>query len=167
MPYCDNKEIIFLHIPKTGGTTISKIFDVPFLHDPNPGTTPTPQHLTCGMLRERVGDEKYDSYYKFTFVRNPWSRILSSYFWRQSLPKKRPILPFGDFVENARQVVSDRQYYQQEFGDHFIPMLSILDVLMFNEPHELHALLHAFALKAPNGENREEKISEASLRTIE
>jgi len=123
LPYCDKKKVIFLHVPKTGGTSIEDILDIRLLHDWNPATVPSPQHLTCSMLRERIGSEKYDSYYKFVFVRNPWSRILSSYFWRQTLPKKRPVLPFIKFVENVERVVGDRSFYDLEFGDHFIPQL--------------------------------------------
>lgn len=123
LPYCDNKKVIFLHVPKTGGTTIERLFDIARLHDSNPATNPTPQHLTCKMLRERIGDDKYESYYKFVFVRNPWSRILSSYFWRQTLPRKRPVLPFTKFIENVERVVDERLFYSQEFGDHFIPQL--------------------------------------------
>lgn len=121
MPYSDDKRAIFLHIPKTGGTTIRRIFNLEHLHDTNPATRPSPQHLTCRLLRDRIGSEKYADYYKFTFIRNPWGRILSSYFWRQGLPKKRPILPFNDFLETARQAVAKDQYYQQDFDDHFIP----------------------------------------------
>lgn len=123
MPYCDEKEVIFLHVPKTGGTTIKRLFDIPLLHDSNPAVTPSPQHLTCARLRERLGNKKYDSYYKFAIVRNPWSRILSSYFWRQTLPKKRKILPFASFIESARHAVINGQFYEQEFGDHFIPQV--------------------------------------------
>ncbi len=123
MPFCDDKKVIFLHVPKTGGTTIKRIFDIQLLHDSNPATNPSPQHLTCKMLREYIGNKKYSDYYKFVFVRNPWARILSSYFWRQTLPKKRPILPFNEFINNVEQVVGRQQYYDQEFGDHFIPQV--------------------------------------------
>ena len=121
MPYCDEKKIIFLHVPKTGGTTIKRIFDISLFHDSNPATSPSPQHFTCNMLEERIGHQKYSDYYKFAFVRNPWSRILSSYFWRQTLPKERPVLPFEDFIGNVAQIVAKKNYYSQEFGDHFIP----------------------------------------------
>ena len=137
MPYCDNKEVIFLHVPKTGGTTIKRILDIHLLHDSNPAVSPSPQHLTCDRLRERLGIEKYSAYYKFAFVRNPWARILSSYFWRQTLPKKRTILPFGAFIENARRLVRNEQYYDQEFGDHFIPQVEytsdVNDVFKFED----------------------------------
>jgi len=38
----------------------------------------------------------------------------------------------------------------RQFDDHFIPRLSIVDVIMFNKAHELSTLLQAFSLKAPN-----------------
>lgn len=121
MPYCDEKRVIFLHIPKTGGTTIKEMFGIKQLDDPDPTIVPSPQHLTSKQLRERLGDDKFEAYYKFTFVRNPWARMVSDYFWRQQLPKKRPVLPFGEFIRNAQRIVNSGGYYDQEFGDHFIP----------------------------------------------
>ncbi|RLA47156.1 MAG: hypothetical protein DRR42_17805 [Gammaproteobacteria bacterium] len=137
MPYCDDKQVIFLHVPKTGGTTIKRLFGISQLDDPDPAIRPSLQHLTCELLRQKIGDEKYVQYYKFAFVRNPWARIVSDYFWRQQLPKKRPILPFQEFVANAKKVVLEGRYYEQEFGDHFIPQLSytvdIDDVFRFDK----------------------------------
>ena len=137
MPYCDQKRVIFLHIPKTGGTTIKRLFWIDQLDDPDPNIRPSLQHLTCKLLRERIGSDKYDRYYKFAFVRNPWARIVSDYFWRQQLPKKRPVLPFATFVGNAKKLVDDNNYYEQEFGDHFIPqtqyVVDVDDVFRFED----------------------------------
>ena len=123
MPYNDKKKIIFLHIPKTGGTTIERLFNINLFHSSRSDERPSLQHLTCNMLCEKMGKSKYDSYYKFTFIRNPWARILSTYFWRQTLPKKRPILPFNDFINVVSDTVENNSYYEQEFGDHFIPQI--------------------------------------------
>lgn len=124
MPYCDEKQVIFLHVPKTGGTTIKRLFGINQLDDPNPAIRPSLQHLTCSLLRQQMGDEKYETYYKFAFVRNPWARVVSDYFWRQQLPRKRPVLPFRDFVGNAQKLVLEKRYYEQEFGDHLIPQIA-------------------------------------------
>lgn len=121
MPYDDEKRVIFLHVPKTGGTTVKRAFNIRKLDDPDPTVRPSPQHLTCDLLRDHIGDDKYWSYYKFAFVRNPWARLVSSYFWRQQLPKERPVIPFKIFIENARIAVVSGQYYEHEFADHFIP----------------------------------------------
>ena len=124
MPYCDEKRVVFLHVPKTGGTTIKRIFGIDKLNNSDPTIRPSLQHLTCTLLRNEMGAEKYDQYYKFAFVRNPWARIVSDYFWRQQLPKKRPVLPFSEFVLNAQSLVRSGNYYDQEFGDHFIPQIN-------------------------------------------
>lgn len=34
-------------------------------------------HITCMQLKPSIGDEIWDSYYKFSFVRNPYDRFVS------------------------------------------------------------------------------------------
>lgn len=61
-------KVIFIHIPKTGGTSIEKVF--------NPG---------IGSSHMKMCDyENIDKYYKFTVVRNPWERIWSMYHYFKS-----------------------------------------------------------------------------------
>jgi hypothetical protein len=79
------------------------------------------------LLKERLGQKKYDDYYKFTFIRNPWARLLSSYFWRQTLPKKREVLPFFEYIKLAEHTVLNKSFYEFEFGDHFIPQINYID----------------------------------------
>ena len=65
--YNDRYRCIFVHIPKTGGTSISKaLFGSEFGHC-------TVDHY------EIFSPERFRNYFKFAFVRNPWDRLLSAY----------------------------------------------------------------------------------------
>ncbi|MFV3384137.1 sulfotransferase family 2 domain-containing protein [Pseudomonas sp. NY15364] len=66
----DEKKVIFIHIPKAAGKTIS----YSLLGAPN-GTG----HQKL-YVYERY-KEKYRKYFKFTFIRNPWDRIVSAFFY--------------------------------------------------------------------------------------
>lgn len=39
------------------------------------------KHLTAKFAKEYVGDEIWDKYFKFTFIRSPWEIHLSNYSW--------------------------------------------------------------------------------------
>jgi hypothetical protein len=88
-------KVLFIHIPKTGGSTISK--ELRLHHQismntnwPWPGYQCTPQHLHAGPLRELFQPEALA--YVFTVVRHPVDRIRSEYDWNQ---RKRSIkMPF-------------------------------------------------------------------------
>lgn len=81
-----NKEILFIHIPKTGGTSIEKwleeqgemSFYIPYVPD---GFKCSPQHLRLSDINLLFGEKKQWDYI-FTIIRNPYDRIESEYFYR-------------------------------------------------------------------------------------
>ena len=55
-------------------------------------------HIPARLIRERVGPKIWDSYYKFTFERNPWDKTISWYYYRaRNINDPRP---FADYVHS-------------------------------------------------------------------
>lgn len=70
-----NSKSIFIHIPKAGGiSTIKSLYG----KDINGFGHPTYMRFV-----NMYGKRDFDSFYKFTFVRNPWDRTLSAYKFLQ------------------------------------------------------------------------------------
>ena len=93
MPVSHKHNCIFIHIPKTAGTSIEASLgmhgDLNFVgYKPYVRQTKNKnclfgkglQHLTALQIKKRI--KNYDDYFKFTFVRNPWDRVVSAVFWR-------------------------------------------------------------------------------------
>jgi hypothetical protein len=66
-----NGSFIFIHINKTGGTSVGRAIGLP-----------SKRHLTARQVIELVGAEAWAKAYKFAFVRNPWDRVVSQYVFR-------------------------------------------------------------------------------------
>tara|TARA_R110000824_G_scaffold336553_2_gene523050 strand:+ start:2326 stop:2958 length:633 start_codon:yes stop_codon:yes gene_type:complete len=67
-------KFIFIHIPKTGGTSIEKLF-IPTADIQN-------VNLKHDTLRTILGTRpKIKNYFKFTVVRNPWDLTASLYYY--------------------------------------------------------------------------------------
>jgi hypothetical protein len=87
MPAVDHrgKNILFVHIPRTGGTSIEhwlrELGTLRLFSTALPAfSRATPQHLTANDIDELLGDDYFD--YAFTVVRNPFDRVASEYRMR-------------------------------------------------------------------------------------
>lgn len=79
-------KFIFIHIPKTAGTSMEDFFidrfnlkrkdHIYWCDERNQWA----QHFTLAELESH----KYDDYFKFAFVRNPWERVVSACMYRKS-----------------------------------------------------------------------------------
>ena len=89
-------KFVFIAITRTGSTSIRSALD------PFTDITSTPEgafwhHTNTQKLKEEFDKRDWDwnSYFKFAFVRNPWDRLVSTYFY----DKKK----LGENVEEIKQ----------------------------------------------------------------
>ena len=124
MVICHNKMCIYIHIPKTAGTSVEQ-----FLRDNGKNGLEyhgvrygrSMHHFTAFTLKKE-NTHIFDKYYKFTIVRNPYDRLLSEYYWT-------PIQGIGfksgqtkaDFITYVSKVVNKQLFYDNIYNDHFIP----------------------------------------------
>lgn len=78
MPVCHKRKIAFIHIPKTGGQSIIRMFD--FETD----ISHFYGHFSLNQLENKIN---LKDFFKFSFVRNPFERLLSDFSFR---PKNGP-----------------------------------------------------------------------------
>ena len=91
MPISHDKKLIFIHIPKTGGSAISQAMGIDIGVADNLSQNNfkdcifyedkwwLPLHLPARAIKE-LYPEVYFNYHKFTVIRNPYYRLLSAYF---------------------------------------------------------------------------------------
>ncbi|WP_160116438.1 sulfotransferase family 2 domain-containing protein [Ruegeria sp. AU67] len=82
MPIYPTLKTAFVHIPKTGGSTISTIMRRPKFgsltkQEPCPTVN---KHASVFVHLDQLGLEA-QNYFKFSFVRNPWDRLVSAYHY--------------------------------------------------------------------------------------
>ena len=121
----EKNKFIFIHIPKTGGTSMESLFRkerrLALGWDNN--NKVYLQHCTILQLKQLYNIE-VDKYFTFTFTRNPWDRAVSDYkSWF------RPCFPFRDIIKNGtlKDYLLCRNGYEQinhldnpsGRGDHF------------------------------------------------
>ncbi|HVV78385.1 MAG TPA: sulfotransferase family 2 domain-containing protein [Pseudolabrys sp.] len=97
---------IFVHIQKSGGDSISAALG-------QPSNCPE-KHFLARELKERYGDSAWDSYFKFSFVRNPWDRLVS---WWSMIDRHRAAFEAGRRFNNFQTFVLTQARTFEEFLD--------------------------------------------------
>ncbi len=81
---------IFIHIPRCAGTYIELLIDKRDWWNVDIAQ----KHLSAKTSRN-LYREYWDEYFKFSFIRNPWSLEVSWYFWKKSFLKD---IKFKEFI---------------------------------------------------------------------
>lgn len=116
------RQYIFVHIPKTGGTSLALALEARAMRDDLMlGDTPKAlkrrkklkdaeargrlwKHSTLADIEGLVSAEEMGAMLRFTLVRNPWDRMVSYYHWLKAQDFEHPAvgtaktLGFGEFL---------------------------------------------------------------------
>ena len=112
------KFFLFIHIPKTGGTSITSFCKLLKFREKYGSNNDfrqflkvTPQHFTYNTLNNLININELD--FSFAIIRDPLDRIISSYFWSkkysnipESLQKMNFENWFNELAENYKQNVN-------------------------------------------------------------
>jgi hypothetical protein len=104
---------LFVHIPKTGGTSVKRIF-----RDPRFNSQTTFSKHYISWILKRWKKENIKSCYLFTFMRNPYTRVISAYEFR-----------FRTWEDNIREGASNSF---EEYGKN-MSFKSYIDVITRTE----------------------------------
>ncbi len=70
----NTNKFIFIFIPRTAGESIRRSLES-FVET---AANEVVEHISANSLRKRLG-EKWNEYFTFAIIRNPWSRVVSTY----------------------------------------------------------------------------------------
>lgn len=115
-------KFIFIHIPKTGGTSVKHALGK--YSDRIPGLTDTAEntikygHIKACDLRKRVPPEIWNNSFKFVFVRNPWDWLVSLYHFERESKKhcshRRTVnMSFSEYLDEWN--ASGRPVFQKDW----------------------------------------------------
>lgn len=107
------KKFIFVHITKTGGTSI----DIALRKYTKNGKT----HQSISEMKEEAAKNfGFNNYFKFCFVRNPWDKMVSQYFY---IKKKIAYdKSFKEFIIDFKSTPNDWDFKNKNFPVKYQPV---------------------------------------------
>lgn len=151
MPYYKEKNLLFIHIPKTGGTIIeynikkhtpqtlyssfnNTILDFPY----NNQALQHQFYTTIYKFRDRL-DINFNNIKIFSVVRNPYDRIISDLFWWELIEK--------DFTaEQVYNIIENNYLYRDDLDNHNEPQYKFI----VDENSELNKNIKIFYTESLN-----------------
>ncbi len=118
MPISHPHKAIFVHIPKTAGTSIEAVLG---MHGKKQDVGVVPyfnqvldhehlyggpmQHMTAQAIKAVLSDDGvFHAYFKFTIVRNPWDRLVSALAWTDQKWVRGEELAVAEFDRQVREI---------------------------------------------------------------
>jgi hypothetical protein len=167
-----DKKLLFIHIPKTGGSAIEKHFvnNKWVMSHIGAGNKCSLQHQHKELLLDSLSIDSFDLI--FTIVRDPVDRLLSEYRYKN--PKK----PLNTWVVNTLQQVENNRYY---LDNHIRPQTEFLlpEIKLFYYESGLENIcncLYSYGIDIPTdsiavdnksrGSAKKEELSDNSLQLI-
>ena len=127
-----DKKILFIHIPKTGGTTIENNMETMnkpiFKGGYGVLRKVVYQHFDYKDYIKFFGIDSFNEFKKFSIVRNPYSRIISEYYWTPSLTDLgyKSGKSFDYFLDQVYDIVKNKKYNLTIYHNHFIPQYEFI-----------------------------------------
>jgi hypothetical protein len=130
MPICLKHKLVFLHIPKTAGTSIEKALKIQspeclYVHGRTETSPVCPQHMFFSeIVKECPFVQKYTA---FTVVRNPFDRFVSEFLYYKEIVWAEEYygLSFDEFVHVAVNLPTEKR--RHVFDGHLEPQYLYLD----------------------------------------
>lgn len=152
MPYFEDKKVLFIHIPKTGGTSLEKFFDSSYtqLLQHLPGSCikskeimmrnnlvfkkygHSPQHSTITEIKQTFPNIISQAEKTFCIVRNPYSRLISEVFFdykrcNKPFPYNNNISEYLSIINNrCRQMINNYKLNKTAYDCHFRPQFEYI-----------------------------------------
>jgi len=121
----NNYKCIFVHIPKSGGSSIEDILWpgerkesdlwMGFISKyENKYQTGGLQHLCAGQIRNEVGRSIFNEYFKFSFVRNPWGKAVSQFSYMKKRDDLREYIGMkkNDTFKKYLELIQNKSHVQ-------------------------------------------------------
>ena len=131
-------KFIFIHTPKTGGTSMRSYFNSLDKNTINAGHKTIANIHKYYVKGKLVGDNSYDisKYYTFMFVRNPWDRFVSSFFYLKNLSTS-PTKIIPPTLSKVTKVVSNYRNCPSGFRS-FVKNLNFKKKFNINHDYFVH-----------------------------
>jgi len=120
-------KLIFVKTKKTAGSTLEKLLfphlgaeDVctgsPRDNTPRINTSSTDGHASWAKIQASYPTE-WNNYFRFTIERNPWDKVVSSYYWHQAIkPDRFANMNFEEYVMTCELLPVDWLNYTDNQG---------------------------------------------------
>src|SRR6056297_512778 len=126
MPISQKHKVIFVHIPKTAGSSICDWLDIEqspqnlFRNGYLENESFALQHLPISEIKTRIQSKQWQNYFKFTVVRNPIDRLISTFKWRKGIFPRWKNSTFPEFVDNLYRIFLENGWDKFSESDIFI-----------------------------------------------